>query len=50
MMAMLTDIQRFLNWLTLGILGLKENVDSFYEYPHMLASHTVNPLIIPLMS
>ena len=44
--AIFTDIQTILNWLTLDILGLKENVDSFYEYLHMLASHTINPLII----
>ena len=28
-------------------MGLKENMDSFYEYLHVLASHTVNPLTIP---
>ena len=45
--AILTDIQTAIHWLTSGILGLKENMDSFYEYLCMLASHTVNPLIIP---
>ena len=30
-----------------GILRLKEAVDSFYEYMHILASHEVNPLFAP---
>ena len=47
MLVILTHIQTVLNWLTLGILSLKENVDSFYEYVCVLASHTVDPLIIP---
>ena len=28
-------------------MGLKENVNSFYEYLSVLASHAINPLIIP---
>ena len=47
MVAILTDTQIALNQLTSGILGLKEDLDSFYEYLHALASHTLNPLIIP---
>ena len=47
MVMILTDIQTALNWLILGILGLKENVDSFHEYLCMLASITVNPLTMP---
>ena len=33
--------------LTVAMISLKENVDSVYEYMHVLTSHQVNPLVIP---
>ena len=29
------------------MISLKENVESVYEYMHVLASHQVNPLVLP---
>ena len=33
--------------LTNGIIGLGENVDKIYEYLRVMASHQVNPMILP---
>ena len=33
--------------LTNGIIGLRENVDKIYEYLRVIASHQVNPMILP---
>ena len=30
-----------------GIIGLQENVDKIYEYLRTMASHEVNPLVLP---
>ena len=46
-MSILTDVCTAVTLLTLGILSLEEGADSFYEYIHVMASHEVNPLIVP---
>ena len=33
--------------LSNGIIGLQENVDKIYEYLRKMASHEVNPLVLP---
>ena len=47
MLSILTKVCIAVTQLTWGILSLKEGVDSFFEYMHILASHKVNPLIVP---
>ena len=45
--AILTDVHTGVIQLTFGIFSLKENVDTLYEYLRALASHQVNPFIVP---
>ena len=45
--AILTDIRIILPKLTLGVMGLKQNVKAIYEYLRELSSKQVNPLLIP---
>ena len=45
--AIITDNQTGTRLLT-GLLSLKENVNALYKYMGVLASHLVNPLIVPL--
>ena len=40
--TMLTDIHTSITRLTTGLISLKENIDAFYEYMRVLASHLVN--------
>ena len=49
MTTLLHDIHTTLTRLTLGVLSLKQGVESFYEYMWVLAKHEVNPLtVLPL--
>ena len=36
-----------LSRLNNGIISLQENVDKIYEYLRTMASHEVNPLVLP---
>ena len=45
--TVLADVCIDVTHLTSGILSLKENVDALYEYLRILASHKVNPLMVP---
>ena len=45
--AVITDIRIILTKLTLGVIGLQQNVNAIYEYLRVLSSKQVNPLIIP---
>ena len=45
--AVITDIRIILAKLTLGVIGLQQNVNAVYEYLRVLSSKQVNPLIIP---
>ena len=45
--AIITDIRIILAKLTLGVMGLQQNVEAIYEYLRVLASKQVNPLLIP---
>ena len=45
--AILTDVRIILAKLTLGVMGLKQNVKAIYEYLRVLSSKQVNPLLIP---
>ena len=45
--AIITDIRIILAKLTLGIMGLQQNVNAIYEYLRVLSSKQVNPLLIP---
>ena len=45
--AVITDIRIILAKLTLGVIGLQQNVNAIYEYLRVLSSKQVNPLIIP---
>ena len=45
--AVITDIRIILAKLTLGVMGLQQNVNAIYEYLRVLSSKQVNPLIIP---
>ena len=47
MTSIFTDICTTVTRLTLGIFSLKEGVESFYEYMWVLASHEVNPHVVP---
>ena len=48
--TILNDIRTGIGRLTSGLLSLKENVESLYEYMRVLASQQVNPLILPPMA
>ena len=45
--AVITDVRIILGKLTLGVIGLQQNVNVIYEYLRVLLSKQVNPLIIP---
>ena len=45
--AIINDIRIILAKLTLGVISLEQNVNAIYEYPRVLSSRQVNPLIIP---
>ena len=47
MTTLITDICTTVTRLTSCILSLKEGVESFCHYMGVLASHKVNPLMIP---
>ena len=45
--AVITNVRIILAKLTLGVIGLQQNVNAIYEYLRVLSSKQVNPLIIP---
>ena len=45
--AILTNIYTDTRRLTTGSISLIENVDTLYGYMGFLASHLVNPFIVP---
>ena len=45
--SILMDSQTATTHLTVAMISLKENVESVYEYMCVLASHQVNPLVLP---
>ena len=45
--SVITDIRIILAKLTLGVMGLQQNVKAIYEYLRVLSSKQVNPLLIP---
>ena len=45
--TIITDIRIILAKLTLGVMGLQQNVKAIYEYLRVLSSKQVNPLLIP---
>ena len=45
--TIINDIRIILAKLTLGVMGLEQNVNAIYEYLRVLSSRQVNPLIIP---
>ena len=47
MVAVVTDVRIILSKLTLGVMGLQQNVKAIYEYLRVLSSKQVNPLLIP---
>ena len=47
MVAIITDVRIIIAKLTLGVMGLQQNVEAIYEYLRVLVSKQVNPLLIP---
>ena len=45
--TVITDIRIILAKLTLGVMGLQQNVKAIYEYLRVLSSKQGNPLLIP---
>ena len=45
--VVITDVRIILSKLTLGVMGLQQNVKAIYEYVRVLSSKQVNPLLIP---
>ena len=45
--VVITDVRIILSKLTLGVMGLQQNVKAIYEYLRVLPSKQVNPLLIP---
>ena len=45
--TVITDIRIILAKLTLGVMGLQQNVKATYEHLRVLSSKQVNPLLIP---
>ena len=45
--AIIRDVRIILAKLTLGVMGLQQNVKAIYEYLRVLSSKQVNPLLIP---
>ena len=45
--AVITDVRILLAKLTLGVMGLQQNVKAIHEYLRVLSSKQVNPLLIP---
>ena len=44
--AVITDVRIILAKLTLGVMGLQQNVKAIYEYLRVLSSKQINPLLI----
>ena len=47
MVIVITDVRIILSKLTLGVMGLQQNVKAIYEHLRVLSSKQVNPLLIP---
>ena len=47
MVIVITDVRIILSKLTLGVMGLQQNIKTIYEYLRVLSSKQVNPLLIP---
>ena len=47
MVIVITDVRIILSKLTLGVMGLQQNIKAIYEYLRVLSSKQVNPLLIP---
>ena len=45
--VVITDVRIILSKLTLGAMGLQQNIKAIYEYLRVLSSKQVNPLLIP---
>ena len=45
--VVITDVRIILSKLTLGVMGLQQNVKAIYEYLRVLSSKQVNPLLMP---
>ena len=45
--TVITDIRIIFAKLTLGVMGLQQNVKAIYEYLRVLSSKQVNPLLMP---
>ena len=45
--VVITDVRIILSKLTLGVMGLQQNMKAIYEYLRVLSSKQVNPLLIP---
>ena len=45
--VVITDVRIILSKLTLGVMGLQQNIKTIYEYLRVLSSKQVNPLLIP---
>ena len=45
--VVITDVRIILSKLTLGVMGLQQNIKAIYEYLRVLSSKQVNPLLIP---
>ena len=45
--TVIMDVRIILSKLTLGVMGLQQNVKAIYEYLRVLSSKQVNPLLIP---
>ena len=45
--VVITDVRIILSKLTLGVMGLQQNVKAIYEHLRVLSSKQVNPLLIP---
>ena len=43
----ITDVRIILSKLSLGVMGLQQNLKAIYEYLRVLSSKQVNPLLIP---
>ena len=45
--AISMDARATLSRLNIAILGLKQNVEAVYEYMRVMASHLINPVLLP---
>ena len=46
-LIVLQDLRTCITRLTTGLISLRENVERIYEYLRVMATHAVNPLILP---